>query len=178
MDKIYLFDSDDIKGGYLFHSATDAHGVSFDDLEEKELNKAYVKVDRKGKVLADRLFSIGNDLLVSRNLLKLFQRMNHQEFKVMPVEIDLGKEGINNNYLLLLPPKPIDILDYKKSDLKTYKEYVLSVRKWVALGRKVPDFDIFYAVPNSWVVSGKLKEEIESRNYTGNRFDEIILARQ
>lgn len=176
MDKIFLFDADDIKGGYLFYSATDSHGVAVSDSEEKELDKVFVKYDKKGKFLTDRLFSIGNDLLVSRRLLDLLKEAKHQECRVINALVSIGKEMVNDNYRLVLPQEPIDILDYNKAEVKKYKQFVLSVRKWVADRNKLPNLDLFYAKPNSWIITEKLKKEIESKNYSGNDFEEIEIV--
>ena len=172
----YLFE-DDLVGCHVY-STVDGSGkaVFAEKVAAPPPTGCFVDVAKSGK-MADRLYSVGAELVVSDRLNAILGastvcRGIHQ----IAAQVRTAKRRIIGTYYVWYAEEEIDVLDHGSANVRYVNGHVLTVREWVLSATSIPECDLLQAVPGRWMINQTLLDKMKDEDITGCRFTRLAIT--
>ena len=173
----YLFEDDALAGCHVY-SAVDGSGkaVFAEKIEAPAPTGCFVDVAKSGK-MADRLYSVGTELVVSDRLSAILGasavcRGIHQ----IAAQVRKAKRKIIGTYYVWYAEEEIDVLDHDSANVRYVNGHVLTVREWVLSATSIPECDLLQAVPGAGMINQSLIDRLTDEGITGCRFTQLAIT--
>jgi hypothetical protein len=140
------------------------------------VSHVYLRVTKAARI-NDIAPSIGNELILSSKASDCL--IKHVRFcpsmSSIPATFYRSKttQIVKDEYMLWWASKQHLVLDPESAQVRYYKQFVLTVDKWVIRKDLIPAYDIFLGPTNKWLVSSFFRNICMEWDLTGFRFSPV-----
>lgn len=172
---MFFLIEDTLKDQARVFSSTNGEGNAVRDLQDPgEVEHAFAKICTDRRPLADKLWSIGRDFVVSQLVRDVVERCSFGHgLKFVPTTI-LSKRGkVVAEYHLVLGIEQHDVLDHQRAVFnyfETSPRQIRSVKTWALDESRLPAPNIFQTVQGPWIADQATVDCFQEHKLTGFKF--------
>jgi hypothetical protein len=181
--KYYLLSDKFSTNDAQFFAAADHTGTSIiERLERNELDVPFVYLELRHQnwQLSDKPPSSTSELILRNRVANVIRGSCKIDPTVKSYPAVFYYRSIENivsrEYECWIPRTMNDVLDRRKAIAKYYNEQILHVERWVLSAERIPPFDLFFTLPNQWIVTGRFQNVCVEFGVSGIGFQDVEVA--